>query len=93
MAIAGIALTFRIEDSFSLKDKRRVVKSIINKMHRKFNISIAEIDKQDMLNQAVIGISVVGNTYQQCHTVLDNVLEEIEQTYAIEIYHIERIDA
>lgn len=93
MAIAGIALTFRIEDSFSLKDKRRVVKSIINKMHRKFNISIAEIDKQDMLNQAVIGISVVGNTYRQCHTVLDNVLEEIEQTYAIEIYQIERVDA
>lgn len=62
-------------------------------MHRKFNISIAEIDKQDVLNQGVIGISVVGNTYQQCHTVLDRVLEEIEQTYEIEIFNIERVEA
>lgn len=61
-------------------------------MHRKFNISIAELDKQDMLNQGVIGISIVGNEYQQCHTVLDKVLNEIEETYAIEVYNIERME-
>lgn len=92
MAIVGMKLTFRIDDSYSLKDKRSIVKSIIHKMHHKFNISIAEIDKQDMLNQGVIGISVVGNEYQQCHTVLDRVLDEIEETYAIEVYNIERVE-
>lgn len=92
MAIVGMKLTFRIDDSYSLKDKRSVIKSIIRRMHNKFNISIAEIDKQDMLNQSVIGISVVANEYQQCHTVLDKVLDEIEETYAIDIYEIERVE-
>lgn len=92
MAIVGMKLTFRIDDSYSLKDKRSVIKSIIRRMHNKFNISIAEIDKQDMLNQSVIGISVVANEYQQCHTVLDKVLDEIEETYAIDIYEIERME-
>lgn len=92
MAIVGKKLTFRIDDSYSLKDKRSVIKSIIRRMHNKFNISIAEIDKQDMLNQSVIGISVVANEYQQCHTVLDKVLDEIEETYAIDIYEIERVE-
>lgn len=92
IAVVGMKLSFRIDEAYSLKDKRSVVKSIIHKMHRKFNISIAELDKQDMLNQGVIGISVVGNEYQQCHIVLDKVLNEIEETYAIEVYNIERME-
>ncbi len=92
IAVVAMNISFRIDEAYSLKDKRSVVKSIIHKMHRKFNISIAELDKQDMLNQGVIGISVVGNEYQQCHAVLDKVLNEIEETYAIEIYTIERME-
>ena len=89
MAIAGMEISLRLFDTYSLKDKRSVVKSITRKMQNKFNISIAEIAQQDMLNEAVIGISVVSNTYQAANRMLDTVLYEIEDQFEIEIFKVE----
>lgn len=92
MAFAGMEISFRLFDAYSLKDKRSVVKSIIHRMHNKFNISIAEIDQQYMLNEAVIGMSVVSNTYALCHQMLDHVLAEMEEQFEIEVFKVERFE-
>ncbi len=91
MVIAGYQLTFIIFDSYSLKDKRSVVKSILKRMHNKYNISIAEVGEQDTLNQGMIGIGIVGNDRVFCQKVFDQVLNDIEENYEIEIHDIQRI--
>jgi hypothetical protein len=62
----------------SLKDKRMVVKSIIEKSKHKFNISIAEIDKQDIHQSIVIGFACVSNERAHAEQMLNNVIDYIE---------------
>lgn len=45
----------------SLKEKRGFVKPLINRLHREFNVSAAEVDAQDAWQQAVISCGMVGN--------------------------------
>ncbi len=90
MVINGYQLTFIIYDSYSLKDKRSVMKSILKTMHNKYNISIAEVGKQDKLNQGMIGIAIVGNDGVFGQKVFDQVLNEIEKNYEIDVHDIQK---
>ena len=75
----GVAkLTLRLEASSSLKDKRRVINSIRERVRNKFNVSVAEVDQNDAWQTAVIGITCVSNNVRHADQTLDNVLEFIE---------------
>ena len=54
-------LSFKIYDSYSLKDKRSTVKSLIKRIHNRYNVSIAEVGEQDMLNVSKIGIAITSS--------------------------------
>lgn len=88
MKVLAVEIYIRLFDSYSLKDKRSVVKSIVTKMHQRYNVSIAEVADQDMLNQAVIGIAIVNSSMVLCQQILDKVVEEIEGNYEVEIFEI-----
>ncbi len=81
---------FKIEDSRSLKDKRRVVKSLINRTRNNFNVSIAEIDNNDMLNLAKIGLSFVSNSSRFVDKTFDKVIAFWENNFNIEIINLRR---
>lgn len=91
MEFIALKVSFQILDSRSLKDKRSVVKSIINRMKNKYNISIAEIENQDILNQGTIGIGIVGNNRKLCRQVLEHVMKDIEEQYEIEIHDVQEL--
>jgi len=61
--------------SFSLKDKRRLVKAILDRTRHRFNVSAAEVDFQDHHRQSKLAFSLVGND----QTVLEQSFEKIEQ--------------
>jgi len=88
MKVLAVELSMRLFDSYSLKDKRSVVKSIVAKMHQRYNVSIAEVADHDILNQAVIGIAIVNSSMVLCQQILDKVVEEIEANYEVEIFEI-----
>ncbi len=92
MILIGLKVTFVILDSYSLKDKRSVVKSMINRMRGKYNISIAEIEDNDLLNKGVVGLGVVGNNRSLCRQVLERVMTDIEEQYEIEIQSVEELE-
>ena len=92
MNVLAVELSMRLFDSNSLKDKRSVVKSILAKMHQRYNVSIAEVSAQDMLNQAVIGLAVVNSSRVLCQKIVDKIIEEIESNYPVEIYQINEIE-
>ncbi|OEF99938.1 hypothetical protein BHF71_07005 [Vulcanibacillus modesticaldus] len=62
----------------SLKEKRMIVKSIIDKVKHRFNVSIAEVDKQDFHQSIVIGIACVSNDSKQANSIIQNVIDYIE---------------
>lgn len=92
MIILGMKVSFLIYNSYSLKDKRRVIKSIIKRSQNKFNVSISEVEAQDTLNQGVLGIAVVSNNRKLSQQILDQVIQEIEDNGEVEIHSIERIE-
>lgn len=75
MTVAVCRVTFRLHGNQSLKDKRRVVKSLVEKCRHRFNVSVAEVDDQDVYQRAVIGVAVVGNDGRVLNSLLDRVVE------------------
>ncbi|MGI6712471.1 MAG: DUF503 domain-containing protein [Bacillota bacterium] len=69
-----------LANSQSLKDKRRVLKSIIERVKHKFNVSIAEVDRQDNWHRAVVGIAVISNNSAHVNQILNNVTKFIENS-------------
>ncbi|MFC6463788.1 DUF503 domain-containing protein [Marinilactibacillus sp. GCM10026970] len=88
----GLELTILIFDSYSLKDKRSVVKSILKKLSNQYNVSVAEIDELDTLNKAKIGLGIVGNNRVLCENILNQTIRFIEANYEVNITEIERLD-
>ena len=68
----------RAEWADSLKDKRSVVKSVINKTRNKFNVSIAEIENQDLHKDITLGFACVTNEARHAQSIVSNVLAFIE---------------
>lgn len=74
-----------IADSQSLKDKRQVVLSMKDRLQRKFNLSVAEVDGQDLWQKAVLAFACVANDGRYVNQVLDQALNLIRSNPAIEI--------
>ncbi len=62
-----------IPEATSLKDKRSVLRSVTATVTKKFNVSIAEVDHQNLWQRAALGISCVSQTMGQCRKVLQEV--------------------
>lgn len=73
----------------SLKEKRMVVKSIIEKTKNKFNVAISEVDKQDIHKSIVIGFVCVTTEASHANSIIDNVINFIEKITDAVIDNIE----
>ena len=74
MFIASASIYIHLAGITSLKEKRRVVKSVIGRLKSRFNVSVAEVDRQDNKQMAVIGIAVVSGDKSFAQQQLDKVL-------------------
>jgi uncharacterized protein YlxP (DUF503 family) len=66
-----------IHDPESLKDKRRVVRSVKDRLHREHQVSVAEVACQERADLAVLGLSLVGSDGRHIGQVLDHILEKL----------------
>ena len=89
MYVLSCLVTVRIPGSKSLKDKRRVVKSIIDRLKAKFNLSVAEIGLQESRRDAEIGCAVVSNDASFTHTVIEAAVRLIESDDRVEVISID----
>lgn len=90
MIIGTMKIELRAPWVHSLKEKRMVVKSICAKAGNKFNISIAEVDKQDIHQLIVIGIACVTDETSHADSILSNVLNFIENNTEAEVISVEQ---
>jgi uncharacterized protein YlxP (DUF503 family) len=73
-------VTLHISASQSLKDKRQIVRSLLQRLRNEFNVSAAEVDTQDKRQLATLGLAYVSGDATHAEEVLDNALRYIEQT-------------
>jgi uncharacterized protein YlxP (DUF503 family) len=83
-----IQMIFEIPDIGSIKDKRRIVKSVKDKLVRRFHLSAAEVDLQDSLSFAQIGAALVSNSGIFGETVLNKALKMIENEAPVRIQDV-----
>ena len=82
-------LAFYIPQSTSLKDKRQVRRSLIEKTCHKFNAAIAEIDTQDIHQTLTIGIAVVSGDAAHRRESIDEIIRFMESQADAELTSIE----
>ena len=75
-AIGVLTLEIVLEDAHSLKDKRRVVKGLKDRLRGKFNVAVAEIDYQDLWQRALVAAVTVSSDQAHAETVLKAVEDE-----------------
>lgn len=74
----------------SLKEKRMVVKSLIEKTKNRFNVSVAEVDAQDIHQTIVLGLACVTGTVSHADSMIDSILTFIEDNTDAEIIEVVR---
>ena len=79
MVIGLCTIELYLPASHSLKDKRSVLKSAMQRIRREFNVSIAEVDYQDVLQSAMLGVVTVSNDAAYAHGQLTHVVNWIER--------------
>jgi uncharacterized protein len=71
MIIAACQIRLRLYGIHSLKDKRSVIKSLLARLPRHFNVAVAEVDENDSWQTAVIALVTVGNEAAHLHALLE----------------------
>jgi len=69
----------------SLKEKRRVVKSLKDRVRARFNVSISEVDNRDLWHSSTLGIALVCSDRKQAQVISDRILEFIRKVRKVEI--------
>jgi uncharacterized protein YlxP (DUF503 family) len=85
MIIGLLTLDLHIPESHSLKSKRLVIKSLIDRIKNKFNVSVAEVDANDLWQRSVIGIALVANETQIINKVFEKIKNLISNTHSVEL--------
>lgn len=78
MFVGVCTLELLIPDAFSLKDKRQVVRSAVQRMRRKFNVSVAEVGELGVWNVASLGIVCVSNERAHAESLLAKAVAWLE---------------
>ncbi len=78
MVIGTLQIVFMLHDNRSLKGKRKVVRSIVDRLKAKFNVSVAETGSNDKWQKIELGICTVGNDTRHVDSSLNHILDFIE---------------
>ncbi len=89
MVVGTGLITSRLHDCRSLKAKRKVVKSMINRLRNNFNASVAEVGSNDIYQKAEIGFSLVGNDAALINSKIDKIFNLSEDMGLAEIVDTE----
>ena len=93
MKLLGIAVAIHLPESRSLKDKRQIIKSMLERTRHRFSISAAEVDWHDHHQTALLGFGVVSSTQQHAQQILEQVLRLLDTYDAAQVYRVTWLQA
>ena len=85
MVVGLCTVELFIPGSQSLKDKRQVIHGLKDRLRGKFNLSVAEVDGQDLWQKAILGMACVSNESSHVNQVLEQALNLIKSMPAVEV--------
>ena len=96
MVVGTCRIFIELPESFSLKEKRGPLRSIISRARSTFNAAVAEVGEQDAWTTAVLGVAVVSGDGRHANAMLSKIVAFVEEhlsegvviDYEIEIIHI-----
>ena len=80
MHVAVAKLDLHLPGNRDLKGKRRVLKSLCARVRNRFDVAIAEVGDNDLLQSAAIGIAAVSNSQRHAAQSIDNAIAHVEST-------------
>jgi len=89
MVVGTLKIEFLLKDNRSLKGKRKVVRSMVDKVKSRFNVSIAEVGSNDKWQKIELGVSAVGNDKRHIDSSLNHVLGFLDSLYLAQITNTE----
>jgi len=81
MPVANISLHISLPLCNSLKEKRNLIKPLLSKVHRKFNVSIAEMGFHDKWRSAIISVVMVCNSFQHIQSESQAIINYIQNNF------------
>jgi hypothetical protein len=80
--VVGVArFTLALGQAHSLKDKRQVVRKVVDRVRARFLVAIAEVADHDLWQKATLGISAVGADHAHVRAQVEEVLRAVEELY------------
>jgi uncharacterized protein YlxP (DUF503 family) len=91
MVVGVLTLTLAIPEAMSLKDKRRAIKSLKDRLAGRHNVSVAEVDDLDEHRSAVMGVAMVANNRRFVDGCLSKIVDEVRVARSVNLvdYEIE----
>jgi uncharacterized protein YlxP (DUF503 family) len=89
MIVGTLKIEFHLSDNRSLKGKRKIVRSMVDKVKSRFNVAIAEVGSNDKWQKIELGISTVGNDRRHIDSSLNHILTFIDSLYLAQIVNTE----
>lgn len=77
MVVGTLMIRLAIREAHSLKQKRSVVKSVKDRLRNKFNVSVSEVENQDVWQSATLGVAMIGGDRQYVNAVLSKVVDSL----------------
>lgn len=85
MPVGVLTLEIQLPYARSLKDKRSVLQALRNRLRSRFNVSVAELDHQDLRQRATLGVASISNSRPLLESLFQQVLAESEKMLGHEV--------
>lgn len=79
MVVGTVEIRLHLHEARTLKDKRRIIQSLKDRLRRDFNVSVAEVDHQDLVQSAVLAVAQVGSDSRYVNGTLDTVVDAVRR--------------
>jgi uncharacterized protein YlxP (DUF503 family) len=89
MFVCVARVTLDIPAAGSLKGKRQVLRRVTDRVKAKFNVSVAEVEDNDVWTRAVVALALVGNERRHVNEQMDKILQYVEDMYVAPVSHRE----
>ena len=89
MVVGTLGIELAIVGAQSLKEKRRVLKGLKDRLRQRFNVSVAEVAHQDAWQRAGLGVAAVGNDRRFVNAVLSKVIDQVRAARGVSLVDYE----
>jgi uncharacterized protein YlxP (DUF503 family) len=88
--IGSLEIQLRLEGCESLKDKRRILRSLMDRVRHEFHVAIAEVDDTELWGNATVGVACVSNSARHADSILQHVIDAFDANPSVIVESVSR---